>query len=269
MLFSLPKTFFPHHSENKMKHEGNVSNARKYYFKNKPNNLHFLLFKRFNWMNKFITESDTCVELGSGPAFSKEFIKSKAFKTSDITKQPWIDLKIDALDLPFKNSSLDVVICSHMIHHLANPSGFIDQIQNILTPGGRIILSEINTSYFMKLILKIMKHEGWSYEVDVFNQNGIANKPEDPWSANCAIPELLFINEKKFHRNFPNLKIIHNKPTEFLIFPLSGGVISKSTTIPMPYSILRAIDLLDELLIKISPNLFALGREIVIEKNKN
>ena len=55
----LPKKFLPKKKENKMKYEGNVINARKFFLKDKKNNLKFLLKTRYDWIdnniNKYIT----------------------------------------------------------------------------------------------------------------------------------------------------------------------------------------------------------------------
>ena len=111
-----------------------------------------------------------------------------------------------------------------------------------------------------------MKHEGWSYDVDVFSPDSICNNPEDLWSANCAIPEMLFSDKEKFENKFNNTKIIHSKLREFLLLPISGGVISKSKTVNLPFWILRIINLVDNVLVKISPSTFASQREVVIQK---
>ena len=128
------------------------------------------------------------------------------------------------------------------------------------------IISEINTSICLRLLLRLMRHEGWSYEIDVFSPDSICNDPSDPWSANCSIPQMLFENPNKFESIFRNSKIIHYKPTEFLILPLSGGVISKTKTINLPVFILHSIHLIDKILIKIFPYFFSLGMEVVIQK---
>jgi hypothetical protein len=111
-----------------------------------------------------------------------------------------------------------------------------------------------------------MRHEGWSYEVNVFDKNEVANDPSDPWSANCAIPEMLFQDKQYFEHNLPQFRVVHNELTECLIFPLSGGVIARSPTILLPVVILKMIDKLDQLLIKLFPTVFALGRKVVLQK---
>jgi hypothetical protein len=47
---------------------------------------------------------------------------------------------------------------------------------------------------------------------------------------------------------------------------LSGGVIAKSPTIPLPTFVLRCIDLLDGAMVRILPSLFALGRSVALQR---
>ena len=265
--FTLRDTFFPDHSQNLMKNEGDLEKARDFFFTFRPTNLHFLLEKRFAWMNTYIPAGATEVyELGSGAGFSKSFIANKNLKLTDISGKPWIDQHIDALNLPFADGSVDVFICSHMIHHLANPKQFFTQALKKLKPNGLIIISEIETSFITRLLLKAMRHEGWSYKVDVFSPTEVANDPHDAWSANCAIPELLFKNTARFEKEFAGVKVILNELTEFLVFPLSGGVIAKSPTLNLPRFLLHIVHFVDVILIKLAPSFFAMGRRVVLCK---
>ena len=262
----LKKTFFPKHSDNRMEDEGNLEKARYIFYKTKPTNLFFLLEKRFSWMNKFLDKKEIIYEIGCGAGFSRDFIKNKNLVLTDFEEYEWVDKKIDAMHLPFEKNSIDALICSHMIHHLCNPYKFFKSAIDCLKPGGIIIVSDINTSFMTRLMLRIMKHEGWSYDVDVFSPDSICNNPLDLWSANCAIPEMLFSNNKRFENKFKNVKIIHSKLREFLLLPISGGVISKIKTINLPFWILRIINQIDNFLVKISPSTFASQREVVIQK---
>ena len=267
-LTMLRGTYFPKHEDNRMKSEGDLSRARKVFFETKPTNLHFLLSKRYSWMNAYLEPQQKVIELGSGAGFSQEFITKAPLILTDFNKTEWVAEKVDALNTPYADSSIDVVICSHMIHHLATPHKFFSEMNRILKPGGKILISEINTSLIMRILLRLMRHEGWSYEVDVFDKAVIANDPSDPWSANCAIPELLFSKPTVFEKVFPSFKVTRNRLVEFAIFPLSGGVIAKTKTIPLPRFALQLIHLVDRFLIALMPQVFALGREVVLEKSK-
>lgn len=262
----LPATFFPSHDDNRMQSEGDLKSARHRFLTERPTNLEFLLEQRFSWMNQYTDGKSQVYELGSGCGFSKEFIKNPNFKLTDVSGESWVDLHVDALNLPFPKESVDVFVCSHMIHHIAYPTLFFQGALQALKPGGMIVISEINTSWIMRFLLWLMKHEGWSYEVDIFGTSKPTNDPKDPWSANCAIPELLFSNPRKFEAQFPNFKVIKNELTEFSIFPLSGGVIAKTKTIPLPRFALQALNLMDKFLIALFPKLFALGRKVVLQK---
>jgi hypothetical protein len=118
----------------------------------------------------------------------------------------------------------------------------------------------------MRILLKIMRHEGWSYQIDIFDETQIANDPSDPWSANCAIPELLFEQTDKFHNKFKSLKILRNIKNEGLIFPLSGGVVAKTNLPELPIWFLKCVYFVDKIIIKLFPNVFALGRSVVVQK---
>ena len=65
---------------------------------------------------------------------------------------------------------------------------------------------------------------------------------------------------------FDEFKIIKNEVNEFLLFPLSGGVISKTKTINLPFWVLGLIEKFDRLLILFFPKVFALGRSVVLKK---
>jgi len=262
----LAKTYFPAHMENRMKNEGDLESAREFFLKHRPTNLNFLLTERYGWMNPYLEGKEKLIEVGAGAGFSKEFITNKNLKITDFKKYPWIDQEVDALNPPFESNSLDAVIASHMIHHLAQPLVFFRQIQKVLKPGGYLLIHEVQTSFLMRILLRVMRHEGWSYDVDVFNEKTIANDPKDPWSANCAIPELLFTDSDRFEKALPGLKIVKNELCETFIFPLSGGVIAKAKTLPLPIPVLKLVNHFDRLLVALFPGVFALGRRIVIQK---
>ena len=64
------------------------------------------------------------------------------------------------------------------------------------------------------------------------------------------------------------MKIEKQKNVEFFIFPLSGGVVSKIKMLELPNLLLRFFDFIDKILVLLFPKVFALGKEIVIRKNK-
>jgi len=255
------------HGENRMNHEGDVLLARKNFYLNNNFNLKFLLKNRFFWMNDFIEEENIGLEVGCGTGISKEFILNKNFKISDFATHDYLDYKmVDALDTKFQENMFDFIISSNMIHHVPYPTRFFEEMNRILKPGGKLIIQEINCSLIMRFLLKLMRHEGYDFTINVFDTNLICTDPNDLWSANCAIQNLLFDNKERFHKMISSFEIIENSHSEFFNFINSGGVISKTFYIPLPTFILEILKNIDNFLSKFFPNIFSLQRQIVLQK---
>ena len=189
-------------NEDRMKDFGNIEKSLKYFKEGKNKNLYFVLKKRFEWMNEYIQKDDIGIEVGAGPGFSKEFILNKNFKISDFADYEHLDYKnIDAHSTKFKDSSFDYVIASHMVHHMPYPIKFFREMYRILKKDGKLIIYEEYLSVLLQFILMIMKHEGWDWSTNIWNENIPATGDEDIWSGNNAIPHLVFDDVNVFNNN--------------------------------------------------------------------
>jgi SAM-dependent methyltransferase len=264
----LKKKIFYSHLENRMKNEGNVLQAREYFFSKKNRNLYYLLKNRFDWINNFINENDNCIELGTGAGFLKYFLNNKNVKTSDLASYDFIDyINIDAMDTKFPDSTFDKVISSNMIHHIAFPLKHFREVFRILKPNGLYIIQDINCSIMTQLITMLMRHEGFDFTVDPTNENIPCNNPEDLWSGNIALPNLIFDNFENFKKKSGiNFKLVHEHFSEFLIFLNSGGVIAKTKFFPLNKFFNNMVVKLDKMLVSL-PKIFAMQRSIVLKKN--
>ena len=219
-------------------------------------------------MNKFIKESDHGIEVGSGAGFSKDFIKNKNFKLTDLGNDEHLDYKnIDAQNTGFKNNDLDFVIASNMIHHIPYPIKFFKEMHRILKNGGRLIIFESYCSIFFQLATMIMKHEGFDFTLNVWDEEEPKSDEKNAWHGNIAVPHLIFDDRYRFDKEIGNLfEIEYEKLTECLIFINSGGVTSKTAFIPMNNFFLNILDYIDRVLIKFFPKIFCMGRRIVLKK---
>lgn len=251
-----------------MHHEGDVVGARQRFLSSRFKNLDALLTQRYSWMNEHIRPGDKVVEFGCGAGFSRLYLEADDLVLTDYIKNDWVDLQADAMNPPFEPGTVDVIVCSHMIHHMARPVAFFRRAHGTLRDGGRIVIQDLNTALMMRALLLAMRHEGWSYDIDVFDENTVTNDPADPWSANCAIPELLFESSERFEERVPGYRVLKNELNECLLFPLSGGVIAKTRVPQLPRPLLHAVGALDRLLVRALPSVFALGRSVVLEKRQ-
>ena len=226
----------------------------------------FLLNKRFSWMNEFIKESDKGI-VRSGAGFSKEFIKNKNFKLTDLGEDDHLDFKnIDAQTQDLKRE-FDYVIASNMIHHIPYPIKFFKEM-NRIKRNGKLIIFESYCSIIFQLATIIMKHEGFDFTLNVWDEKNPKSDEKNAWHGNIAVPHLIFDNKEKFHNNLGKyFKIEYEKLTECLIFLNSGGVTSKTKCIPMNIFFLNALHFIDRILVKLFPKVFCMGRRIVLTKS--
>ncbi len=165
------------------------------------------------------------VEVGSGMGNLKTFLSD--VYSSDLLYSSWLDLNFDALQLPFKETSLSNLIGIDVLHHLESPISFISEAERCLKKGGRVILIEPYltpiSSFFWRFHC-----EPIDFKVDLFHPNHNGDKPkasENVWKvANQAIPTLFFKNElKKFLVRFRHLRLVERKPFSYLGYPLTCG----------------------------------------------
>ena len=255
--------------ENKMNSIANTKIARDLYYSAKYPNVQFLLEKRFSWMNEFIKKNDIGIEVGSGAGFAKEFIKNKNFKLTDLGNDEHLDFKnVDAQNTKFENESFDYVIASNMIHHIPFPIKFFKEMNRILKINGKLIIFESYCSIIFQLVTMIMKHEGFDFTLNVWDEKIAKSDEKNAWHGNIAVPHLIFDNKLKFEENLGQLfKIEYEKLTECLIFLNSGGVTSKTRYVPMNRLFLNILHQIDKIIVKLFPNIFCMGRRIVLRKN--
>ena len=233
--------------------------AKKLTKKNK--NLDYLLKKRFNWMKKYINRKRTVIELGSGNGFIKKYLGEKII-TSDLKTHQNIDYKFDMnnLELPKKlKKNVNVFILNHSLHHCKDPLKLIKIMKDNLKKDGFILINEPEISFIFKFFLKIFNHERWDLDVSKSNQKNF-------WLQNNATGRILF--KKNFENKFvkQNFHVVKNQLNEFLIFLNSGGNSVNSPHIKLSETNLNLLNKLDDFLIKVSPEIFALNRRIVLKK---
>jgi len=251
-----------------MKSIADTKIARELYYSSKSKNVKFLLNERFSWMNDFIEDEDTGIEVGSGAGFSKDFIKNKNFKLTDIGEDDHLDFKnIDAQSTGFESESFDYVIASNMIHHIPFPIKFFKEMNRIIKKGGKLIIFESYCSLIFQLATIIMKHEGFDFTLDVWDEKNPKSDEKNAWHGNIAVPHLIFDDKTKFEKNLGKyFKIEYEKLTECFIFLNSGGVTSKTKCIPLNNFFLNLLNKIDRILVKLFPKIFCMGRRIVLKK---
>ena len=176
-----------------------------------------------NWYQQILAElcPGAVLEIGAGTGNFKRWLEERNRRcwTLDILPGQHVNVRADALQLPFRPGSVQNVVMIDALHHFARPFGFLEQVAKLLPTGGRMILLEPFVSWWGAIVWRFLHHE----RVD-FGFEETAT-PKDAWDGNAAIPQLVL--SEKNRANLP-LKTITLKHAEFLSYPLSGGFLHRA-----------------------------------------
>ena len=145
-----------------------------------------------------------CIEVGGGPGFFKEVLPS-VFCT-DLIRSPWLDAVVDAQRLPFRTSSVSNVFGLDMLHHIAAPMMFLQEVERVLISGGRLVLVEPWITPFSRVVYRYLHQEDCDLSAHPWDAKGNeAARTKEAFEGNQAIPYLLF-GPRGFSRTFAELK---------------------------------------------------------------
>ena len=161
------------------------------------------------------------LEIGGGSGNFKDFAPNSI--SSDIMPAPWLDLVCDAQRLPFSDASFANIAMVDVLHHIESPLRFLQEIQRVLLPNGRLIFCEPAITPLSGLFYRLFHDE----PVDM-SANPLAavtiSEDKDPWDSNQAIPTLLVGRFREaLARAVPGLTLENVERFSFAAYPLSGG----------------------------------------------
>ena len=70
-----------------------------------------------------------------------------------------------------------------------------------LKKNGRLIIFEPYCSVILQFATILMKHEGFDFTINVWDEKNPKSDEHDLWAGNMAIPNLLFDDKKEFEKN--------------------------------------------------------------------
>lgn len=180
--------------------------------------LQVLWHRWYKEIEPYMSKNGLNVEVGAGSGYAGTYFKNLI--QTDVVLTPHINICIDALGSPFKDSTLDSIVMIGVLHHLKNVAKFFDEAKRVLKPGGKIIMVEPYISLLSYPVWKLLHYEGCDL--------GTLSCSSDEYAridANLAIPTILFSKKKKeFLEEHPDLKIIHESYHTAFHFFAAGGV---------------------------------------------
>lgn len=102
---------------------------------------------------EFVTEvanatnpGESVLDLGAGNAPYRELFEHTAYRTNDWSQSEHLgaedaDIVAPAYALPVENASFDLVLCTQVLEHTAEPAAALQECFRVLAPGGRLALT--------------------------------------------------------------------------------------------------------------------------------
>jgi SAM-dependent methyltransferase len=161
------------------------------------------------------------LEIGGGSGNFKDFAPNSI--SGDIMPAPWLDLVCDAQRLPFSDASFTNIVMVDVLHHIESPLRFLQEVQRVLQPNGRLIFCEPAITPLSGLFYRLFHDEPVNMSADPLATVTIS-ADKNPWDSNQAIPTLLIGRFREaLARAVPGLKLENVERFSFAAYPLSGG----------------------------------------------
>ena len=110
-----------------------------------------------------------------------------------------------------------------VLHHVESPLRFLQEIERVLRPGGRLIFCEPAITPLSGVFYRLFHEEPVGMSADPLS-NVVISADKDPWDSNQAIPTLLTGKYRgALARSVPGLALQRVDYFSFLAYPLSGG----------------------------------------------
>ena len=208
----------------------------KYFSTHTYADVSFAKYGQYWWSNRFFamlsrrygTKGARLLEIGSGLGHLVAQLED-TFQTYGMDLNHWavkqskpVIHKTDvqtasAQELPFADSSFNVVIIKHIVEHLPDPARAIREIGRVTAPGGTLILATPNLSS----LLKPWKGESW---IGYQDPTHISLKPPEEWLN--IIRSAGFSLRKVFSDGFWDVPYIPRVPKQVqkLAFGSLGGL---------------------------------------------
>ena len=207
-------------------------------------NRNLLFWYRELYRDQFKNLPDPAVlsilEIGSGTSPLKQFYSN--IITSDVMDLDYLDLvfdchEIDKLDT-IKDSCLDVITLTNVLHHLKSPIAFLNRAATKLKSGGKVIATEPFFSILSTAIYKYLHHEPVDFKI---SEPELMEVRGPLTSANSALAWLIFCGHRdwlqRLDQNF-DIGSLSLRPFSALSYMITGGISHK---LPVPHFLYRAI----------------------------
>lgn len=98
------------------------------------------------------------LDVGCREGAQSQWLRSRGYRVASVDVEPLCERAIAAdanAPLPFRSGQFDLVWCSEVIEHLRDPVQFRTEVERVLAPGGRLILTTPNSAFWLYWIARL------------------------------------------------------------------------------------------------------------------
>jgi SAM-dependent methyltransferase len=208
---------------------------------------------------KYFSGNGKRVEIGAGVSFFKKIYPQ--IITTDIKQADYLDMVVDALNMPFENGSVRAIYGINCFHHFPDPNQFFKELIRVLNSGGGCVLVDPYHGPLAKAFYKnVFDTEGFDVAQPSWKNDSLGVM----MNANQALSYIVFTRDKKqFETQYPELELVKQYPLKnYVRYLLSGGLNFRQL---LPSFLSPLLKLVEWLLSPLS-KVFGLHHIIIIRK---
>jgi len=102
-------------------------------------------------------EGQLALDVGCREGHQSLWLKSRGYKVTSIdVESSYEEAEIVDVNqpLPYNDESFSLVWCSEVIEHLDSPGAFLQEVNRILVPGGRLVLTTPNSHFWIYPLIR-------------------------------------------------------------------------------------------------------------------
>lgn len=151
------------------------------------------IYALFKATNKYLSDlkADTLLDVGAGDKRYRGCVNCIRYISLDVSGR--MDVIADATALPFKNNSLDMILCTQVLEHIKNPFLAVEEFGRILSENGTILITVPTVMYLHEVPQDYFRYTRYGIE-HILNKNNISVKKSETISSGFIVGlELFFI----------------------------------------------------------------------------
>lgn len=143
--------------------------------------------------NRYLSNlrADTVLDVGAGDKRYRSKVVCIRYISLDVSGK--VEVTGDATVLPFKDKSIDMIICTQVLEHIKNPFAAVEEFSRVIKDKGIIFITVPTVMYLHEAPNDFFRYTKYGIESILNKNNFFVHKSETICSGFLVASELIFI----------------------------------------------------------------------------